>query len=285
MLNYSQFVFEQDKPFLILNEDSLLLEKLLTFGKSRPKYDNIVIVIGGSASGKGFILQNLVGIEGKIFDVDALKSMALRSTLIRSKILDSTGVDITTLDMKVPDDVAFLHSAIDELKLSDKKMNAQLSSIIGAKNKPNLIFDVTMKSLSKLESISWHVSRLGYAKENIHMVWVVNDIETAIEQNLSRDRSVPIDILKSTHAGVATTVKNILNSYTSISDYMDGDFYVVFNKKGVDSFLKTSNFGGSFLSDVLYVKVKEQNNKIKHISELDDDIVNKLEKYTKVKFK
>lgn len=287
MLSYQKFILEKYKSesFLMLNEDSLVLEKLLTFGKGRPRYDNIVIMVGGSASGKGFILQNLVGIEGKVFDVDILKSMALKSSLIKSKILDYIGVDISTLDMKIGDDVAFLHSAISELGLSDKKKSAQLASVIGAKNKPNLIFDITMSSLSKLASISYYVSQLGYKKENVHIVWVVNDIETAIEQNKSRYRSVPIDILKSTHEGVAVTIKSILNSYTSIDEYMNGDFYIVFNKKGIDTFLKTSGLGGSFLEDAVYFKVKDQGSKIKHISEIDDNIVQKLEKYTKVKFR
>lgn len=285
MLPYSKFILEKEQPFLMLNEDSLLLEKLLTFGGGRPRYDNVVIMAGGSASGKGFILQNLVGIEGRVFDVDQLKSMALKSTIIRQKVLDSKGIDVALLDMKNSDDVALLHSIVSELGLTDKKMNAQLASIIGAKNKPNLIFDATMSTLTKLDNIVWHVNRLGYKKENIHIVWVVNDIETAIEQNANRDRSVSVDVLKSTHEGVAVTVKSILNSYVSIDSYMDGDFYIVFNKKGVDTFLHTSGLGGKFISDSLFVKIKDQGKKIKHISELDDEIVQKLEQYTKVKFR
>lgn len=285
MLNYSQFILEKNEHFLILDEESELLEKLLTFGGSRPRYDNVVIMIGGAASGKGFVLQNLVGIEGRVFDVDALKTLSMKSELIKNKILTDTGVDISTLNLKNPDDVAFLHQNISDLGIHDKRINTQLASIVGGKNKPNLIFDVTMTSLRKLEDISYRVTRLGYKKENIHIVWVVNDIDTAIEQNNSRDRSVPIDILKSTHSGVANNVKNILNSYYSIEDYMDGDFYIVFNKKGIDTFLKISGSGGSYIKDALSLKIKERGNKVKHISELDDEIIKKLEKYTRIKFK
>lgn len=287
MLPYSQFVLENSDTFCILEDsfNSMLFEKLLTFGKGRPKYDNAIIMMGGAASGKGFILQNLIGIDGKVFDVDTLKTLAMKSTIIRDKILTNYNKDISKLDLKNPDDVMFLHSVIDELGLHDKKLNAQLSSTIGAKNKPNLIFDVTMTSLTKLEKLSYYLNQLGYAKENIHLVWVVNDIETAIEQNMSRGRSVPIDILKSTHSGVANNVKNILNSYVSIENYMNGDFYIVFNKKGIDTFIKSSGLGGHFIDDALYFKVKEQGDKIKHMSEIDDDIIQKLENYTKIKFK
>jgi len=287
MLNYSQFVSENSDTFCILEEssNSILFEKLLTFGKSRPKYDNVVIIMGGSASGKGFILQNLIGIEGKVFDVDALKMFAMKSAIIKDKILADYNKDVSKLDLKNPNEVEFLHDVVDQLGLRNKQLNAQLLSTMGSKNKPNLIFDVTMTSLTKLENLSYYLNQLGYVKENIHLVWVVTDIETAIEQNNNRDRSVLFDVLKSTHSGVANNVKNILNSYVSIENYMDGDFYIVFNKKGIDTFIKSSGFGGHFIDGALYIKVKEQHKKIKHISELDDDIIQKLEKYTNIKFK
>ena len=51
------------------------MEKLITFGgKAYPKYGHIVLMAGGAGSGKGFILSNLVGLEGKVFDVDELKT-------------------------------------------------------------------------------------------------------------------------------------------------------------------------------------------------------------------
>ena len=47
-----------------------LMEALITFGgKAYPKFGNVVIMAGGAGSGKGFVKDNLVGIEGFTFDV------------------------------------------------------------------------------------------------------------------------------------------------------------------------------------------------------------------------
>jgi ABC-type lipoprotein export system ATPase subunit len=56
-----------------------LNEKLITLGNKRPSYNNIVIISGGSGSGKSFVKDKLLGIEGKSLDVDALKKLAMGS--------------------------------------------------------------------------------------------------------------------------------------------------------------------------------------------------------------
>lgn len=280
MLKYSEFLNQIEASKL----PEFLNEKLLTFGNKQPKYNNVVIMMGGGASGKGYVINNLVGLEGVVFDVDKLKQLSLRSNKIREKILDSTGRDITTLDLKNPEHVSFLHSAIYDLGIIDKKLTTFLSSVFVNEYKPNIIFDVTLKDLSKLESIWYEVTRFGYKKENIHIVWVVNDIETALLQNRSRDRQIADDILVSTHRSVATTASLILNKTVSVSKYMDGDFWIVFNKRGIDSIMKFSGKGGFYIKDAFYLKVKEQSKEIKNIGEIEDDVLKKLEDYTNTKF-
>jgi hypothetical protein len=62
-----------------LNENlSELTEALITFsGQAYPKFGNVVILAGGAGSGKGFVKDKLIGIEGFNFDVDELKSLSL----------------------------------------------------------------------------------------------------------------------------------------------------------------------------------------------------------------
>lgn len=44
-----------------------LQEALITFrGKAYPKFGTVVIMAGGAGSGKGFVLEKLVGVEGKV---------------------------------------------------------------------------------------------------------------------------------------------------------------------------------------------------------------------------
>ena len=80
------------------------MEKLITFGgKAYPKYGHIVLMAGGAGSGKGFILSNLVGVEGKVFDVDELKTLASRTPTIKKRIKDELGVDMEDLASNLKD--------------------------------------------------------------------------------------------------------------------------------------------------------------------------------------
>ena len=46
-----------------------LVEKLITFGnRAYPKFGTVVIMAGGAGSGKGFVKERLLGVEGFTFD-------------------------------------------------------------------------------------------------------------------------------------------------------------------------------------------------------------------------
>src|SRR6056297_1565714 len=100
--------------------------------------------------------------------------------------------------LKDPENVTVLHDIIGtHLNLADKKKETFYRSALSAApdRKPNMVFDVTLKDLQKLANISRALDQLGYDKSNIHIVWVVNDIEVAKKQNVSRSRTVPVEIL------------------------------------------------------------------------------------------
>ena len=252
-------------------------EKLITLDRKRPNYNQVIILAGGAGSGKGFVIKNLLGVDGKKFDVDDLKTKALKSTGIRQKVKDQFDIDLDKLDLKNADDVSTLHNIVSTLRL-DKKSKDFMYSTIKGDNKPNLIYDVTLKDLQKLETISSEVQKLGYEKENIHIVWVVNDVNTAIQQNAKRDRRVAKDILIDTHELVSYTISNILKKNT-LRKYMDGDFWFVFNKQFTDSVLNVSDNGGSYIKDAVYFKVKEKSKNILKISEISDNYIDKIKAY------
>ena len=97
-------------------------EKLITFAnKAYPRSGNLLILAGGAGSGKGFILKELIGLEGKVFDVDDLKSKALKAPKLNKKVQDEFGVDLSKMNLLKGDDVAKLHDIIGkELNLSNK---------------------------------------------------------------------------------------------------------------------------------------------------------------------
>lgn len=247
-----------------------------------PVRQNGRIYVSGN-SGKGFVSSKLLDIQGKTLDVDALKSAAMKTAKIVKKVKKDLGVDITALDLKNPKDVFTLHSIVgDILNLPNKKEQALYSSIIAANpdRKPNLIFDVTLKDLRRLQSISYEVQKLGYKKENIHIVWVVNDIEVAKEQNRKRSRTVPEEILINTHRGASMTMKDILNMGERLKEYMDGFIFLAFNKSGEDATLVKSKSGGSYIQKgANYVKVKQRGSEQTSSDKLPTAILKKIDSY------
>lgn len=292
MQKFSTFLFEQH-----LVEAETLLEKLITFGgQAYPKFGNVVIMAGGAGSGKGFVLGNLVGVEGKVLDVDALKTLASKTPAIAKRVKDELGVDLGQLakSLKNPDNVGKLHDIMGDYLSLDKKVQKNLyTSILAADpdRKPNIVFDVTLKDLGKLNKIAQDVSKIGYDKKNVHIVWVVNDIEVAQQQNKARSRVVPSEILVNTHRGAANTMGDIINMGKTLSKYMDGDIVFAFNKVGVDANLAKSDKagkkigmkgktkGGSYIKDANYFYVKRQGKAPTPVDKLDKEIRMKIKSY------
>jgi hypothetical protein len=260
-----------------------LFEKLITFGgKAYPKFNQVVIMAGGAASGKGFTQEKLMGIEGIVLDVDHVKKLAIDSTNLAARIKKETGDDIKDFDLKNPDQVARLHQLLsDEFKITKKYDQKVFAGILTAApdRKPNIIFDVTLKDMSKMARLAVDIQKLGYSKENVHIVWVMNDVHVAIEQNKTRSRTVPIEILVATHEGAALTFKNLMAMGEGARSWADGDWYISFNKIGVDSELAKSENGGSYVVDANYIKVKKKGGTPMKATALDQEIIKKISDY------
>jgi hypothetical protein len=259
-------------------------EALITFGrKAYPNFGNVVILAGGAGSGKGFVLSNLLGIEGKVMDVDALKTLALKSDLIARRVRAEMGIDLKSLDLQNPENVSRLHEILaDVYGLVKANQQRVFSAALAAppNRKPNLIFDVTLKDMSKLESITRNARNLGYETENIHLVWVLNDIEMARAQNLERERVVPDEILLATHEGASITMARIMKLGEGLKRYMDGDIYIVFNKRGSDTTMIDSPRGGGYVLKSNYLQIKKKSSKVMRPTELTKEIRNKVADYT-----
>ena len=299
MLNFKNFSEMPDaiREEYIEEQYDVLIEKLITFGgKAYPKFGNVVIMAGGSGSGKGFIKDKLIGIEGKVFDVDVLKSFAAKAPMINKRVKKETGIDLkkTGDNLKDPENVSKMHEIIsDFLNLPDRRQGKFFASVLGASpdRKPNIIFDVTLKDLRKLEKITRQVSSIGYDKQNIHIVWVVNDIEVAKAQNTKRDRVVPADILVNTHRGASNTMNDIINMGNGLKKYMDGDIVFAFNKINIDSEIiksdksgskvgmKGDTKGGMYLKDANYFYAKRKGKGATPASKLTKELRAKIAQY------
>ena len=238
-----------------------LQEALITFGgKPYPKFGNIVILAGGAGSGKGFIRDKLLGIEGKVLDADQLKQLVITCNAFDKKFQKEYQYSLSELDLGNPPDVSNLHEFVASQKLENRRNDALALSLLELPDDrlPNLIFDTTLKDLYKLQSISNLANELGYAKENISIVWVVTQFEVAKQQNITSEQRVPDKELEYTYFSVAQTMNFLLHRSEALQAHVDGDVWVVFNVKGVDSEFVQSEFGGGYMDNVNYFHIKER---------------------------
>lgn len=258
-------------------------EDLVTFNRvAYPKFGTIVIMMGGAGSGKGFIKDKLLGVEGLTFDVDQLKSLAMSSKLLNARVRAELSVDLHELDLRNPENVRLIHSILSDLYKVDKRFKESKFGSIATANRdrlPNLIFDMTAKDVTKVREIHDTVTKLGYQNENIHIVWVLDDVQAAIKKNRGRERIVPEDILIHTHEGASLTAKKLLSMGDAVKQYMDGDFWIVFNKIKVDSEVETTKTGGFYIKDANYVKVKAAGSTPIAPADLDKAIYDKIKSY------
>lgn len=250
------------KAILDYNHYEMLLnEKLVTFGgKVYPRYNNVVVMCGGGGSGKGFVVSNVLGIDAKVLNVDDIKETLLKfkdDNPLSKKFKRKYGKYLSQVDLADGEDCSRLHEFVEANALAKKYYNKLFRSEYHKKDKTNLLFDVTLKNYPKLEDISGLCLIGGYKPENVHLVWVLNNYDTAEKQNKMRDRRVPEDILKKTHVGCADTVKKIIDKTDSLG-IVDGDVWIYFGSTNTgDAKLVNSPNGGKYLEDFCVVRIKE----------------------------
>lgn len=255
------------------------------FGFSIEEEDKRYILGNGLVthnSGKGFVLSNLLGIEGNVNDVDVLKALAIASKKFAKKVKDEIGVDIKKLKLNKPENVSKIHEILSiDYGLPNKKIETLFRGVASAdpERKPNLIFDVTLKNITKLHNITNQMGSLGYDKKNIHIVWVVNDVAVAAKQNKERSRVVPEDIFLDTHEGASLTMKKVIDMGDKVRKYIDGDIWLAFNQAKIDSTIRASGRGGKYISKSNFIKIKETGKGVKTSKDLTKDVYNKIKNY------
>lgn len=212
-----------------------LNEKIIQFN-SGAKYDNIVILAGGAASGKGFGASNFLRKENyKVFDVDELKKELLKIAKLKNKY-----PEIRNLDLKKPEDVLKLHMFIKERGFKNARILSFLKSAGSSKFKPNILFDITLKNTTAISTLIPKLLEYGYKPKNINIVWILSDYKIALKRNRERERIVKDDILLTTHSGAKSTMTNLISKSGGKwinSKFIDGEIYVILNNNDETWFL------------------------------------------------
>jgi hypothetical protein len=255
----------------ILNEElesisdntQLLTEKQIIYNKGK-RYGQVVYLSGGAGSGKGFASENFMEKEKfKTFDVDELKKSFLKISELKNKY-----PEIQNLKLKNPKDVFKLHMFIKEKGLKEKTVEYLLKGVSEGRL-PNIMFDITGKSVDDFTSTLPILLEVGYNPTDIHLSWVLTNYSIAVKQNANRERVVPDDIMLKTHSGAAITMWDIIKK-GKLPKGMGGGFYVILNNrentifytdKSGNKILNTK--GNPTIKSFKYLTVKESGKKMK----------------------
>lgn len=213
-LQFSQFN-EITEGLHLLNEKEIVLNNGANYGQ-------IVFLVGGAGSGKGFAIKNfLQGSKVKVRDVDAWKTAFLKIAALKQKY-----PDLRKLDMNIPDDVTTLHEWIKKKGIKSKTLDALLSQVKIGKA-PNVLFDITYKDKEDISEILPALIDSGYSTKNVHVVWVLTNYDIAVKQNRDpkRGRVVRDDIMLDTHAGASNNMYQMITQGTPTG--IDGSVHII----------------------------------------------------------
>ncbi len=123
---------------------------------------------------------------------------------------------------------------IDDHTLANMVINSQEG------RRPNIIIDTTLSSPKKIKDtidlLNEVLEKVGKSKvdpKDVSLVWALTPLTIATQQNASRERSVGMNQMISTHRNSTQTMKSLLGgeaeSLYQISSYLDGDVIVVCN--------------------------------------------------------
>ena len=205
-----------------------------------PKSDQVLIMAGGAGSGKSFILDKLLLFNGKVFNPDDTLELLLKygrkypNSKLAKNFKNAEGKELRQINLKDSSDADLVYDFLSKTRLHLDREAAFYKTVQKESQKPNVIFDIQMKNLMNVEYIYRYALLGGYKPENVHLVWVLNDVNISLGQNATRDRTVDSEFLKKSHIGVAQTFDTLIKYTEKWRKVIDGDIWIVFNKKGID---------------------------------------------------
>jgi len=186
-------------------------------GINDPGIFKAVFLAGGPGSGKSFIVGQTA--------LTALGLKLINSDDVFEAALKKIGMKATPENIYSPKGQA----TRDRAKIvTQKKMQMALNGRLG------LVIDGTGKNYEKIKGQIKMLKSLGY---EVAMIFVNTDLETAIDRNNKRDRSLPDDEVKSMWKEVQNNIgkfQSLFRNKMYIVDNSDGSNY----KRGVEAVYK-----------------------------------------------
>lgn len=154
---------------------------LIKEGLYDPGIFKAFFLAGGPGSGKTFVTSRITGGLGlKNVNSDTAFEVALKKAGL-------------SLDMP-----ASQEKERDEIRARSKRLTAKRLDLY-IMGRLGLVIDSTARDVNKIETGLSALKRLGY---DCYMIFVNTSLDVALARNATRDRTVPIDVVKKSHAQI-----------------------------------------------------------------------------------
>ena len=91
------------------------------------------------------------------------------------------------------------------------------------------MYDRTFSFAGEFKKISQGLIKAGYKSENIHVVFVMTDVEMAVKRNLERSRSLPTEIVRGTNVEAKKRFAELFFKRAK-GAAANGDYYIIINR-------------------------------------------------------
>ena len=235
-------------------------ETLIVAGGGK-RNGQVIMLAGGSGSGKSFAVTQFIDSNNyKILNPDDVLQLAVKLANQGKAFDELKGKDLTN-----PEDLEVAYDVVTK----KKKLALRRREIFLQNQKPgrlpNIILDRTFSKKGQFKTWAHRLRTAGYKPENIHVIWVLTDLEIALAQNIRRgkagERNVPAKIIIGSHQGAKEEMRDLMFKRLR-GAAIDGDIFVIFGGVKNTIFYGTpegelpSGDTPMVVKDFRYIKVK-----------------------------
>jgi predicted kinase len=204
------------------------LEELWISPNNGAKYGQVIFLVGGAASGKSTAIRKYINATMyKVLNPDDVKELIVKAGKRGLPAFSS----ISDADPNSPEGSQKIHSLMRDTKISSKKARTMMKGLKGSNpnNLPNLMFDRTFSFAGEFKKISRSLINAGYHSNNIHIVYVMTDVDIALKRNRERSRTLPDDVIVQSAKGAKMRFTELFYGRAK-GAVTNGDWHIIFNR-------------------------------------------------------
>jgi dephospho-CoA kinase len=192
------------------------------------KYGQVIFLVGGAGSGKSTATRKYINTTNyKIINPDNLKALLIKAGNAGSKSFKK----MRGVNPNSPQGSSKVHNFMRDKKIGSKRARTMMKNLKSSNTKylPNLLFDRTFSFAGEFKKISQELFAAGYRPENIHVVYVMTDVEMALERNKTRSRSLKKDVVIATNKGAMKEFTRLFFNRAK-GAMANGDYFIIINR-------------------------------------------------------